>query len=151
MLGVGNVLLSDEGVGIHIIKKLSAIELPREVEIIDGGTAGYELIGFFRNKKKVIIIDCINADEPPGTMLLITPQHLDLRCRPSISIHQEGLYELLTQAEFINPLPEIIIVGIVPENIERFSMELSPTLQLALDGIIQKILDIVLAKSKVLV
>lgn len=150
VLGVGNVLLSDEGVGVHVVKKLNTIGLPSVVEIIDGGTSGYELIDFFRNKKKVIIIDCVNSDEPPGTLLLISPQQLDLLRRQSVSIHQVGLYELLAQAELINPPPEIIILGIVPENIERFSMELSQTLQSALDGIVQKVLNIVLAKSKVL-
>jgi len=143
VLGVGNILLADEGIGIHVVQRLATMDLPAEVEVIDGGTAGFELIDFFRNKKKVIVIDCLKAEEPPGTIIRATPQELDLRWSPSFSVHQSGLRELLQQASLLTPLPEIIILGIVPQKTDEASMRLSRALESKVDKIVQKVLETV--------
>lgn len=141
ILGVGNILLSDEGVGVHVVRRLSLQNLPPEVEVIDGGTVGYELITFFRDRKKVVIVDCLKADEPPGTMIMATPQELNLLWRLPLSAHQSGLRELLQQANFLTPPPEIIILVIVPENTDEPSMRLSKTLESRLDKIVATVAE----------
>ncbi len=148
VLGVGNILLSDEGVGVHIVHKLENTGLPSEIEIVDGGTGGFELIGFFKNKKKVFIIDCIETDAPAGSMILAMPDELALQWQPSVSVHQKGLQELLAQAKVLYPLLEIFIIGIVPENKCKLSLNLSPTLESTLDDLVNKVSKIVFSKLR---
>lgn len=142
VLGVGNVLLSDEGIGVHVARRLQSMQLPPHVEVIDGGTGGYELIGFFSERRKVVIVDCVKADEPPGTIVCATPDQLELQWATSYSAHQSGLYELLRQARLLVPPPEILIVGIVPQVHTKPSTNLSETLEGLVDLIASKVLQI---------
>ena len=141
VLGVGNVLLSDEGAGVHVAQQLQKNELPSDVEVIDGGTGGYELIGFLSGRRKVIIVDCLRAEEPPGTVIRATPEDLDLGWPEPLSVHQSGLRELLYGAKSLIPLPHIIILGIVPETVDTPGMSLSVTLQSRIDAIVSKVLE----------
>ena len=143
ILGVGNILLSDEGIGVHVIQKLLAMDLPPEIEVVDGGTGGYELINFFRNKKKVIIVDCMKLGDPPGTIIQAAPCDLELQWQSTFSVHQSGLRELLHQASLLEPHPEIVILGIVPKNINKLSMNLSEAMESILDRIVQKVFEII--------
>ncbi|MBF8295716.1 MAG: hydrogenase maturation protease [Bacteroidetes bacterium] len=139
VLGVGNILLSDEGVGVQVAQRLQAMNLPPEVEVVDGGTAGYELIEFFRNKKKVVVVDCLRADEPPGSIIRASPDELDLQWQTPLSVHQSGLRELLQHAASLSPSPEIVILGIVPENTDSPGMNLSKTVEGVIDRVISDV------------
>jgi hydrogenase maturation protease len=143
VLGVGNILLSDEGIGVHVVRRLQGMNLPPEVEVVDGGTAGYELVQFFHSKKKVVIVDCLRADEPPGTIVRATPRELDLQWRPLLSVHQSGLRELLQQAASLNPSQEIVILGVVPEDTESPNMNLSRTLDSVIDRVVLEVCGLV--------
>jgi hydrogenase maturation protease len=142
VLGVGNVLLSDEGIGVHIARRLESMQLPPHVEVIDGGTGGFELIGSLRDRKKVVIVDCIMATEPPGSMISATPDQLALRWEASYSAHQTGLFELLYHARHLDPPPEILVVGIVPQGPPRPGTNLSEALEPLVDLIASKVLQI---------
>jgi hydrogenase maturation protease len=148
VVGVGNLLLSDEGVGIHILQRLEKMPLPPEVELIDGGTLGFELIRYFERKKKVIIIDAVQAELEPGTLLRFTPDEVSLQWHPFISVHQTGLRELINGVQDLFPRPELIFYGIVPEEISRFGIKLSHTIQQRLNQIIPAILDDIVKDSK---
>ena len=142
ILGVGNYLLSDEGIGVHIAQKLMRMELPPEVEVIDGGTLGFELIPFFRNKKKIIIIDCIDADEPPGTIIWTTPNEIHPRWSSSFSVHQNGLSELLQQCSLLEPCCEVWLLGIVPASTDPhigLSADLGSKVDLMIHHIMEKL------------
>jgi hydrogenase maturation protease len=142
VLGVGNVLLSDEGIGVHIARRLQSMQLPPQMEVVDGGTGGYELIGFFQERKKVIIVDCVEAAEPAGTMICATPDQLDLRWKGAYSAHQTGLSELLHHARQLVPQPEITIVGIVPKVHTRPGTRLSDVLEPLVDEVASRVLQI---------
>jgi hydrogenase maturation protease len=129
ILGVGNLLLGDEGVGIHVAQRLLKMALPPEVEIIDGGTGGFELIEHCRGKKKIIIIDAILADAEPSSVLRFTLEDVELKWQPSYSLHQDGLRELLHFCKQLAPLPEIIVLGIVPKETQSLSTRLSETIE----------------------
>lgn len=146
ILGVGNYLLRDEGIGIHVINKLKEKRLPDEFELVDGGTCGYELVSFFQSREKVIIIDCFNSNEPPGTIIFAKPDELDLKWKSCYSIHQGGLFELLSQKNFPNPFPEINIVGIVPEVVNELGMNLSPELEEKINDITSSIYELLTTK-----
>lgn len=143
VLGVGNILLSDEGVGVHVVRRLGGMDVPPEAEIVDGGTGGYELIEFFRNKKKIIIIDCLNGDAEPGSIIRASPDQLDLQWGPGFSLHQYGLRELLHHASSLTPPPEIIILGVVPENTGSPGLSLSKAVEAKVDRLIAEVLELV--------
>jgi hydrogenase maturation protease len=129
VLGVGNLLLSDEGVGIHVAQQLLTQSLPSDVEVIDGGTGGFELISYFCGRKKVIIIDAVDGDDEPGTILRFTPDDLNIAWRPSLSAHQTGVEGLLHFSKELSPPPEVVIIGVIPKETRRLGTSLSKTVK----------------------
>jgi hydrogenase maturation protease len=125
VLGLGNLLLSDEGVGIHVIREFQKKSLPKNVSIIDGGTGGFELIRYFRGKEKVIIIDALKSNDKPGSVFRLTPDEFHSSELHPFSAHQGGLSELLNEIKKLDPSPEIIIYGINPAETGQYNMELS--------------------------
>lgn len=141
ILGVGNLLLSDEGVGVHVAQQLQKMPIPPEVEVIDGGTGGFELIEHFRGKKKVIIVDALHADAEPGAVIRLTREDIALEGPPPFSAHQRGLQELLHFCQELEPPPEVIIYGIVPKQTQRMGVRLSKTVKRRLPEIISMVID----------
>jgi hydrogenase maturation protease len=125
VLGLGNLLLSDEGVGIHVIRELQKKSFPKNISIVDGGTGGFELIRYFRGMEKVIIIDALKSDDKPGSVFRFTPDEFRSAELHPFSSHQGGLSELLNEIKKLDPAPEIIIYGIVPGETRQYNMELS--------------------------
>jgi hydrogenase maturation protease len=126
ILGVGNYLLGDEGLGIHAVQELQKVHLPDDVEVLDGGTTGFELSGYLPGRKKIIIIDAVvKKDTPPGTILRISPDDLIWQKQVPISSHESNLKEVIDFAAQLQPAPEIIMFGVVPEGIDNFSTDLS--------------------------
>jgi len=126
VLGVGNELLSDEGLGIHFLKYLRQGDLPDNVELLEGGTAGMELIGLIQDTDFLIIVDALNANTNPGELFRFKPQ--DLKIFPemfTVSFHQVGILDVLTTASILGTVPETIIYGVQPKSLE-WGLELSP-------------------------
>ncbi|MCJ7508370.1 MAG: hydrogenase maturation protease [candidate division Zixibacteria bacterium] len=139
--GVGNLLFTDEGVGVHIIRELSKKELPEEVELAEIGTATFELIRLVDGKGKVIIIDAIISDETPGAIYRLTPEELKSDKKKLItSLHQFGVLEALESAFQLGDKPEVIIFGITPKDYQTLGMELTPELKKSMDRIVEAIL-----------
>lgn len=141
VLGLGNLLRSDEGVGIHVIRELSKMHIPETVEVIDGGTLGAELIGVIQGRKKVFLLDAMRADSPPGSVLRVPFDELKPALSRSMSVHGTGVGELLYCCGNLIPRPEIIIYGIVPKLIDRWSMNLTAVVQSRISSIVALILD----------
>jgi hydrogenase maturation protease len=125
VLGVGNFLLSDEGVGIHVAHQLQNMPLASDVEVMDGGTGGFELIQHFQGRKKVIIIDAVNTDDKPGTVFRFTPEDIALLQQETFSAHQFNLIELFFFVQQMTLRPEVVVYGIVPLETKQFSTKLS--------------------------
>jgi hydrogenase maturation protease len=142
VLGVGNLLLSDEGVGVHVARRLRTLPFPPSVEIVDGGTAGLDLIEFCRGKRKIIIVDAVLADDEPGAILRLRPE--DLSWPPGserYSSHQDGLQEFLRMCPGMIPHAQVLIFGIVPATIDVPGMVLSAALQKRMDHICRLLLE----------
>ncbi len=139
VLGIGNLLLSDEGLGIHVIRELQKESFPQNISLVDGGTGGFELIRFFRGIDKVIIIDALKSDEKPGSVFRFTPEELGLSEFRPYSAHQGGLAELLNEIKNLNPMPEIIIYGIAVGEIVQYSMKLSQDVEKIIPALISTI------------
>jgi hydrogenase maturation protease len=139
--GIGNLLFTDEGIGVHIIRELSKENLPEEVELTEIGTATFELTRLMDGKEKVIIVDAVISDESPGTIYKFGPDDLkSSKRRFATSLHQFGVLEALESAAQMGIRPEVLILGITPEDYQTPSTELTPKLRKAIPQIVEEIL-----------
>ncbi|MFH1460347.1 MAG: HyaD/HybD family hydrogenase maturation endopeptidase [Candidatus Omnitrophota bacterium] len=135
ILGIGNLLLQDEGIGIHVINKLKQKKIPDNVEIIDGGTAGFDLLPVIQASHKLIVIDAVKTKDKPGTIYKFSPQSIDIKQDISISLHNIGFMEAVEFCRKQGKLPQTIIFGIVPEK-TGLGLELSACLKKKITEII---------------
>ena len=123
ILGVGNILLSDEGFGPHFIDYLEKNYIySDEIEIIDGGTAGIMLSSFVENKEIIFIIDVVNIESEPGDIYLFSHEEITAKnIQSSLSAHQVGLSEIITLNNFANieAPKKIEYITIVPKSLEE--------------------------------
>jgi hydrogenase maturation protease len=139
--GIGNLLFTDEGIGVHVIREMSKLQLPEEVELVEIGTATFELTGWMEGKDKVIIVDALLGDDPPGTVFRLSPADLSAEDgKFSTSLHQYGVVEALKSAAMTGNKPEVVIMGIVPKDYRSLGTELSVELKKSLPKITQAIL-----------
>jgi hydrogenase maturation protease len=126
VLGVGNVLLQDEGVGVHAVRELAKQGYPPEVEIVDGGTAGLDLLYLIEEASRLIIIDAVNNNAEPGTIFKFNPEELE-EFIPAISnsLHDVGLLEVLHLGKVMGILPPTVVFGMQPAVID-WGMDLTP-------------------------
>ena len=138
VLGIGNVLMGDEGVGVHAIRQLQGEALPASVELLDGGTGGFHLLSLFRQYTRIIIIDATMDGNAPGTIRVIRPRFASDFPR-TLSAHDIGLRDMVESATLLGPLPSIDLVTIAIAEIQPMTMELSPAIQQSLPKIIESI------------
>ena len=142
VLGIGNILFSDEGVGVHVANKLSAISLPEHVSVVEGGTDGFRLLNIITETEHLIVIDAVKGGGEPGSIYRFDID--DVRACPSgfkTSVHQIGLLEVIDLSGLIGKTPRTTIIGIEPKSLEM-GMELSPEISEK----IPRIIDLVLAE-----
>ena len=102
VLGIGNILLRDEGVGVHVVRAMENLPLPDGVELLDGGTAGADLLDAISDRRKLIVVDALDADVPPGTIVRMKPEDLAADASGGISLHEFGIAETLRMARQLN-------------------------------------------------
>jgi hydrogenase maturation protease len=141
ILGIGNYLMGDEGVGVHAVRRLESEQLPEGVELIDGGTGGFHLLSFFHNYDPLILIDATMDGLPPGTVRMLTPKFASDFPR-SLGAHDIGLRDLIESAVLTRDLPRILLVTVSIERIESGTI-LSPAVQFALDKVAETVMGIV--------
>ena len=136
ILGIGNLLLSDEGVGVHAVRCLSERELPPGVEVLDGGTSGADLVDHLEGRTKVVVIDAASGDGPPGTVYRCEAREL-IEQEGALSLHEFGLADSLHMAERLGCAPKrVIVLGVQPATLEP-GLELSPEVSAVLPGILK--------------
>lgn len=141
VLGVGNELLSDEGVGVHTVKELSRKKLPPEVEVIDGGTDGFSLINIIVEADRLILIDCVKGGSKPGTIY-----KFNIKDAPSCSdkfktsVHQISILEVINLSGLIGKIPETTVIGVEPQSIST-GMELSQQVKAKIPRVIELVLE----------
>lgn len=129
-MGMGNVLLRDEGFGIHVIGALGKIPLPVGVELLDGGTGGLGLLAWMEARKKIILIDAIDAKEKPGTLFRMPLREGNrMFNKHSHSMHEQSLGHIIEAALLLEmKIPEISLIGIQPGRIDT-GTDLSPVIE----------------------
>ncbi len=150
VLGLGNILLKDEGVGVHIAQQLQKQELPDNVEVIDGGTAGSDILLSQQSPYKLVVIDAMKTGRKAGTIYKARFKaeekdklnHIFGEDKESkISLHQVGLIDALAAAEKINRAPrEITIIGVEPKQVD-YGLELTEEVKQKIPAIINTVLE----------
>lgn len=139
ILGIGNILLRDEGVGVRVVEALMRETWPDHVEIIDGGTAGADLVNIMADRQKVIIVDAFDGQAAPGTVVQFDGDQLIPEPHTAVSLHQVGLVDSLVMAKQLGCAPrQVVVIGVQPAEI-RPGLELSPEVQRAIPAAIDAV------------
>ena len=140
ILGIGNLLLKDEGVGVHVVERLKEMQLPDNVEVLDGGTAGLDLVDFIEGRRKLIVVDAVNADEKPGSIFRLTEENLDIKPKAIMSFHDIDFLDALHMSQVMNSKPEeVVVIGIQPKDMSG-GLELSPEIEERIPDIIKLVM-----------
>lgn len=142
IVGVGNILLQDEGVGVQAIEKLrERFEFPEDVSIIDGGTMGLDLLPFIEDTDRLILIDAIDLKKEPGSIGIIEDKKVPAVMKTKISPHQIGLSDLFAVMRLLEKEPErISVIGVQPKSVQT-GTELSAQVRQSLNDLIGAIID----------
>jgi hydrogenase maturation protease len=148
IVGLGNPLRGDDGVGVRIVQLLAAQELPDGVEVVDGGTQGLELVSLMEGWEQVILVDAANVGKTHGEFVRFRLDEARLLgSDEQVSVHAAGLRDALLLAQALQVLPEeVVIYGVQPANLD-WDAELSPQVEAAIPEIIGCILDELDAKE----
>ncbi len=141
VLGIGNYLMGDEGVGVHVIHALDKIKLPEYVDIIDGGTGSFDLMPILAQYPLAIFIDATMNFKSPGTIDVIYPKFA--KDFPTVlSAHDVGLKDMIDALEFKNELPDVVLITISIKEMNPMSIELTEPVRKSIPDIVDKVLDI---------
>jgi hydrogenase maturation protease len=144
ILGIGNILLQDEGAGVHAIRLLADLDLQRDdIELMDGGTLSFSLAGAIEDAEHLIVIDAAQYDGEPGTTKVFLGEQMDafIGSNRKCSVHEVSLIDLMAIALLAGQLPQQrALIGIQPQTIawgESPSPPVSAAIQLACDQAMQ--------------
>lgn len=124
ILGIGNLLMGDEGVGVHVVRYLEKNFQWRGVDVVDGGTGGFHLLEFFQKYPIIIMIDATIDGQPPGTIQLLKPK-FSSDYPPTLTAHDIGLKDLLDALYLLNHQPEIWLFTVSIARLDEHTIELS--------------------------
>lgn len=126
VVGIGNVLLKDEGIGCHVVRALEEVNLS-DVEVIDGGTC-LDVLQLSRNADKLIIVDAVKGGGMPGQIYRFHVEDVNLEKKALLSLHDMSLVDTLKLMQLWHNIDEAVIIGVEPKDID-WGLELSPELR----------------------
>ncbi len=143
ILGVGNVLLRDEGLGVRALELLREnYEFPEEVELLDGGTLGMDLLYYLEGTERLIILDAVSGGGPPGTLYRFTDEEVKAYFRRKVSAHEIGIQEVLALLDLLEkPVKRVVVLGIEPKDLD-IGTDLSPEVEGSLGDLIKATLEL---------
>lgn len=141
IMGVGCILYSDEGFGVRIVERLmERYEFPENVSLVDGGVLGVNLLGVISEADRLIVVDVIRNNGAPGDIYRLEGDAIPDRIRAKNSLHQVDLLEALTLCQALDKVPETVIIGVEPADIDTLSIDLTPPVQAQTEPIIDRVL-----------
>jgi hydrogenase maturation protease len=141
ILGIGNILLSDEGIGVHVANELMQKELPPDVSVVEGGTDGFRLLNVITEADRLIVIDAVRGGDKPGTIYRFDIN--DVRNSPAgfkTSVHQIGILEVIDLSGLIGKTPHTTVIGVEPKSLEM-GLELSPEIMEKVPRVLELVLE----------
>jgi hydrogenase maturation protease len=142
IMGVGNLLMGDEGVGVHAVRRLEERPWPSGVTLLDGGTGGFHLLSHLGDCDVLILIDATLDDRPPGTVSIIRPRYASDFPR-ALSAHDIGLKDLIDSAAILGILPEVRLVTISVAALQPMQLTMSPEVEASLPHVATAVTDLV--------
>lgn len=142
ILGVGNILYTDEGFGVRVAEEIEQkYEFSPNVSILDGGTLGFRLMGPIMESDYLIIVDIVLNEGKPGDIFRLLGQDLEKACAFKNSMHQTDLLDTLAQCSLMGEVPDdVILYGVEPVNYEDMSAALSPELSVKMPEVVEAVL-----------
>ncbi len=142
VLGIGNLVMSDDGVGVVVVQRLQReYRLPAHVDVMDGGTLGLDILPRLEGIERLIVVDAVETGRKPGTRVRLTGEDLPLALETKISPHQMGLKDLLAVARLMGHFPgEMVLIGVQPDDIE-VGAELTPEVGAQVDTLLASVVD----------
>jgi hydrogenase maturation protease len=139
IVGIGNLLCRDEGIGVHVIQEMKNMKLPEHIELLDIGTSTMDLISYLEGVKKLIVIDALKAGGSPGAIYRCRPEDLLANEEGPISLHEIGVLETLSMAKRMGMEINTVIIGVEPKVLD-WGMELSDEVKNKIPTIIEAVL-----------
>ncbi|WP_027185046.1 NiFeSe hydrogenase maturation protease [Desulfovibrio inopinatus] len=124
VLGIGNLLLSDEGVGVHAVKALMEERWPDDVDLLEGGTFTQDIFYIFKNYEKLLVLDCVRGSNGPGTIYRLSEDDIIKDESQNLSVHDIDMLDSLRMAELMGHKPQMRVVGMEPLKID-WDMEMT--------------------------
>jgi len=129
ILGVGNILLADEGFGVHFVKWLTDRYQPNDqVRIIDGGTLGYALIDIICSCDHLIVVDVLKAKDKPGSIYRFNTEEMQAHMPPPTTAHEVTFFDVLFKVELMDEMPQTVFLCIVPQDYGAMNLEMTEAL-----------------------
>jgi hydrogenase maturation protease len=138
ILGLGNVLLNDEGIGVHSVNRMTAMEWPEGVDLLDGGTGGFMLLSLFQEYDAMIIIDATLSQKKQDQIKVLKPKY-STDFPPTLSAHSLGLKDMIDSAILIQNLPNVYLITVPIETPQNMEMKLSEKLEARIPEIIKAV------------
>jgi hydrogenase maturation protease len=140
VLGIGNILLRDDGFGVRVVEALESHGLPGGVEALDGATAGVDLVDMIEGRDRVILVDALRAEGVPGTIMRLRGDELEIYDGHAMSLHQIGFVEALRMSRLLGVPPrEVVVFGVIPAEI-TYGLDLSPAVAAAVPKAVRLVL-----------
>jgi hydrogenase maturation protease len=141
VLGVGNILLTDEGFGVRVVEALyERYRFPQNLSLVDGNVMGLNLLGIISGADHLIVVDAVKNKGNPGTLYRLEGDEIPRRILAKNSLHQVDLLETLTLCQVLDKVPQTVILGAEPADIETLGIELTPVLAGRVEPMIKKVL-----------
>ncbi|MBI2221576.1 MAG: hydrogenase maturation protease [Acidobacteria bacterium] len=142
VLGIGNVLMGDEGVGVHVVRRLEQEDLPAHVALLDGGTGGFHLLAELASHDPVVMIDATIDGQPPGTVSVIEPRYASDFPR-TLTAHDIGLRDLIVSATLLGQLPRMQLVTVSIADVQPMQMTLSAPVETAVPRVVEQVWQLI--------
>ena len=141
ILGIGNLLMGDECVGVHLAQRLAERPFPSEVHVLDGGTGGFHLMDYFTSYPCVILIDATLDGRPPGTIRLLKPRFSSEFPR-SMSTHDIGLRDLLEGLQVMGRMPQVYLFVVSIIELQEMYIGLSPEVEAVMPELEERVREL---------
>jgi hydrogenase maturation protease len=144
ILGVGNLLLTDDGFGVHVVNALKEKKFPPNITLLEAGTISHQMILTFREVDLLIVIDAVQAGDTPGSLFKFSPDDMQFKAGRMVSLHELSLIDVLQMAKLTGEIPETVIIAVQPKDVSSWSLELSDEVKTA----VPRTVDLVMAELR---
>lgn len=141
ILGLGNILLNDEGIGVRVVNEMEKLDLPENVDLLDGGTGGFVLLSLFHEYQTMIIIDATLNNEKPGSIKVLKPK-FSSDFPKSMSTHELGMKDMIESAMLLEKVPKLYLVAITVNPQQEMDMKVTPFLEKQIPKIIETVVSL---------